>query len=128
MITEEVFKGLSGEESVTCNIGENEIFPENDALVATMDRIRDVCSAGLSLREAHNLRTRLPLQSLTIAGPNNDSLKPYAAIVKDELNVKEVLFANDSTKFASLSLQVNAKTLGPKLGGEVQRGNQSSKS
>jgi isoleucyl-tRNA synthetase len=49
-----------------------------------MDRVRDACSAALALREAHKLRTRLPLRSLTIAGAGSDRLRAYAALIEDE--------------------------------------------
>jgi isoleucyl-tRNA synthetase len=121
MISEEVYRGLTGQESVhLADWPEAHDFPNNNELVASMDKIREVCSAGLSLREANSLRTRLPLQSLTIAGPNNEGLAAYTSIIKEELNVKEVIFAKDTASFASLSLQVQAKLLGPKLGGKVQ--------
>ena len=36
--------------------------------MAEMDRVREVCSAALSLRAAKNVRVRQPLASLTVAG------------------------------------------------------------
>ena len=38
-------------------------WPHDHELVAAMDRIRDVCSAALGLREDRRLRARLPLQT-----------------------------------------------------------------
>lgn len=121
MLTEEIFRGLTGEESVhLCDWPSASQFPDNSSLVETMDRIREVCSAGLSLREAQGLRTRLPLKSLTVAGKNNDKLADYSSIIREELNVKQVIYASDTKSFADYSLQIQAKTLGPKLGGKVQ--------
>ena len=129
MISEEVYKGLTGEESVhLADWPDANDFPANKALVTSMDTIRDVCSAGLSLREANGLRTRLPLQSITVAGTKNEGLSSYTAIIREELNVKEVIFADQTSSFASVTLQVNAKTLGPKLGGKVQEVIKASKS
>ena len=42
-------------------------WPSDDALAATMDLTRNVCSAALSLRKTRQLRVRLPLASLTVA-------------------------------------------------------------
>lgn len=121
MISEEVYRGLTGEKSVhLTDWPRAEDLPSDTALVAAMDRIREVCSSGLALREARNLRTRLPLQSVTIAGQNIAELKGYAALVRDELNVKEVRFAEKVDEFALFMLQVNAKAAGPRLGGKVQ--------
>lgn len=129
MITEEIYRGLTSEESVhLADWPEADAFPKNEELVSSMDKIREVCSAGLSLREANSLRTRLPLRSITVAGSSNEALKAYTSIIKEELNVKEVIFAEETASFAKLALQVNAKLLGPKLGGKVQEVIKASKS
>ena len=68
-LCEEVYTNLSGDESVhLTDWPDRESLPADDALVRAMDRVRDVCSAALSLRETRGLRTRLPLSRLTIAG------------------------------------------------------------
>ena len=46
-------------------------------LVGAMDRIREVCSVALGLREDHRLRARLPLRNLTVAGRHLDGLEPW---------------------------------------------------
>ena len=117
MITEEIYRGLTGEESIhLSNWPDASELPDDHKLVASMDKIRDVCSAGLSLRELNNLRTRLPLASVTIAGKDIDLLKDYAFLIKDELNVKSVNYSEDFADFANFALQIDAKLLGPKLG------------
>src|SRR5690606_29786627 len=42
-----------------------EAFPADPDLVRDMDRVREVCSVGLSLRVERGLRVRLPLAALT---------------------------------------------------------------
>jgi isoleucyl-tRNA synthetase len=96
-------------------------LPADDDLVGRMDRVRDVCSAALSLREARGLRVRLPLQRLTVAGRHAAELQPYAELIATELNVKAVTFAEDLSSFGSFRLQPNGRVLGPKLGGDVQK-------
>jgi isoleucyl-tRNA synthetase len=90
-----------------------------------MDAIREAASVALSLRKAAGLRVRLPLAELTIAS-NSDQLANYVDLIADELNVKKVSVvpANDSVaaRFGlTKSLTVNARTLGPRMGGDVQR-------
>ena len=70
----------------------------------------------------------MPLQAVTIAGRNIEELRPYAALVRDELNVKEVRFAEQVDDFAIFILQVNAKAAGPRLGGKMQEVIKASKS
>jgi isoleucyl-tRNA synthetase len=121
LITEEVYQGLTGARSVhLTNWPDAKAFPAHPELVFEMDMIRDVCSKGLGIREAHNLRTRLPLASVTIAGSHAAKLKPYANLIRDELNVKEVLFSDKVETFAHFQLALNARELGPRLGGQMK--------
>jgi isoleucyl-tRNA synthetase len=85
-----------------------------------MDRLREVASAALSLREERNLRVRLPLASVTLAGAGAASIEPLADLLADEVNVKTVLFSDDVETFGAFRLKPNGRLLGPKLGGDVQ--------
>jgi isoleucyl-tRNA synthetase len=121
MLTEEIYRTLTGEESVhLTSFPKAADFPNETELASTMDSVRAVCSAGLSLREAHNLRTRLPLSKITVAGNGLDKIAPYDALIKDELNVKAVEFATDFSAFASYQLALNARAIGPRLGEKMK--------
>ncbi len=121
LITEEVYQGLTGARSVhLTDWPDAETFPKYEELSFEMDMIRDVCSKGLGIREQHNLRTRLPLSSVTIAGTHAKRLSPYAAFIRDELNVKQVLFSENVEEFAHFQLALNARELGPRLGGQMK--------
>ncbi|GAB4149212.1 MAG: isoleucine--tRNA ligase [Planctomycetota bacterium] len=120
LLCEKVFLGLGGGESVhLSDWPDASALPADPELVLAMDRIRDACSVGLSLREAHRLRTRLPLSRVTLAGLGE--LRDHADLLKDELNVKDVEFADDVERFAEFQLRVQARTLGPKLGPDMKR-------
>ena len=88
--------------------------------MADIDRIREVCSAALGLREDHRLRARLPLQRLTVAGHDVDRLAPLTGLVRDEVNVKEVVLTQDLAAVGTFQLRPNARVLGPRLGRSVQ--------
>jgi isoleucyl-tRNA synthetase len=88
----------------------------NPTLVAEMDRVRDVCSAALSLRSAQNVRVRQPLRSLTVAGQEVGGLSQYKDLIEDEVNVKEVRFTDEIETYATFRLQVDSRALGPRLG------------
>ncbi len=91
LTTEEVWRGLTGERSVhLTDWPDADALPADDALVAAMDEVRDVASAGLALRKAHGLRTRLPLASLTLVVDDASALAGFEPILADELNVKDV--------------------------------------
>jgi isoleucyl-tRNA synthetase len=95
-------------------------LPADDDLVAAMDEVRDVCSATLSVRKAHGRRVRQPLATLTIAVPDAARLAPFADIIADEVNVRDVQLTDDIAAVAGQVLQVVPATIGPRLGKHTQ--------
>ncbi|MEZ5341230.1 MAG: DUF5915 domain-containing protein [Acidimicrobiales bacterium] len=95
-------------------------LPADPTLVAAMDQLRLVASAALSLREERNLRVRLPLASITVAGKGTDSIAPFADLLADEVNVKEVKFTDEVEAYGTFRLKPNGRALGPRIGKDVQ--------
>ncbi|MET0663032.1 MAG: isoleucine--tRNA ligase [Ilumatobacteraceae bacterium] len=95
-------------------------LPAFDELVDTMDLVRDVCSATLSVRKAHQRRVRLPLQSVTVAAPDAERLRDFLDVIADEVNVRGVELTTDLAAVADERLQLVPATLGPRLGKDVQ--------
>jgi isoleucyl-tRNA synthetase len=95
-------------------------LPADDELVTAMDEVRDVCSAILSVRKAHGRRVRQPLASVTVAVPDAQRLAPFADIVADEVNVRDVQLTDDVAAVAGQVLQVVPATIGPRLGRHTQ--------
>ena len=96
------------------------LLPADPDLVAAMDQVREVASAGSSLRKAKKLRVRLPLPKLTVAVDNPQRLAPFKDLIADELNVKAVELTDDIDTYGRFELTVNAKVAGPRLGKDVQ--------
>jgi isoleucyl-tRNA synthetase len=125
LVGEEIWQGLTGGRSVHLqDWPDAALFPEDAALVTAMDRVREVASAGLSLRKAKSLRVRLPLAKLTVVS-SRLALAEADAILREELNVKAVEFEEfdegSLERFGiSRKLTVNARALGPRLGKQVQ--------
>ena len=121
LVSEEIYRGLTGESSVhLCDWPDPAELPGDPRLVAAMDRVRDVCSTGLRVREDEGIRVRQPLPSLTAAGRGVDALAPFSHLIADEVNVKEVLFSDDLTAYGQFVLRPNGQELGPRLGKEAQ--------
>jgi isoleucyl-tRNA synthetase len=121
LISEKIHQGLTGQASVHLTDWPTELDGCADAkLVAEMDRVRDVCSAALSLRAAENIRVRQPLAELVIAGSQIAGLEPYLDLIADEVNVKHVRLSDEIDAYATFRLQVNARAIGPRLGGETK--------
>lgn len=121
LVTEEIYSGLSEGGSVhLTDWPDVEQLPSDPQLVEAMDRLRDVASTGLRLREDEGLRVRLPLASVTVAGYGASSLAPFTDLLADELNVKKVKLTDAIGDLATFALQPDGKVLGPKLGKDVQ--------
>lgn len=127
LVAEEVWRGLTGRESVhLTDWPEPDEFTADEALVAAMDRVRAIASSGLALRKAQGLRVRLPLQTLTVVTPDAAALADFSDIVRDELNVKTVTLVEfDDSLVAEYGiarrLAVNARAAGPRIGKQVQQ-------
>ncbi len=121
LATEVIWRGITGGRSVhLTDWPEADVLPKDPALVAAMDRVREVCSAASSLRKAKKLRVRLPLPKLTVAVDNPKELEPFADLIADELNVKAVELTDDIETYGRFELTVNARAAGPRLGKAVQ--------
>src|SRR5699024_6608064 len=98
-----------------------EDYPADAALVDAMDTTRAVASAASSVRKSNKLRNRLPLPALTVAVADSAQLDPFKDILRDEVNVKEVLLTDDVDSVGTFEVVCNAKVAGPRLGKDVQR-------
>ncbi|HET8866740.1 MAG TPA: class I tRNA ligase family protein, partial [Agrococcus sp.] len=129
LVTEEVWKGLTGGRSVhltdwpDVDAGDDAL-PADPELVAQMDAVRAIASVGNALRKQARKRVRLPLPTLTVVGAVDVS--DFTGVLRDELNVREVVLepaGDDALERYGISrrLQVNARAAGPRLGKDVQR-------
>lgn len=122
LITETIWRGLTGQRSVhLTDWPDAAALPADPELVADMNRVRQVVSAALSVRKAQNLRVRQPLRQLLVAAPDAPRLAPFVALIRDEVNVKEVTLTEDVASYARFELAVNARACGPRLGGDTQK-------
>jgi len=122
LISEQVYKGLTGNRSVhltTWPIASE--IPVDEDLLVVMDQVRDVCSTTLSLRKSHSRRVRLPLASVTVASPLALGLEKFSSIITEEVNVREVKLTADVAGVARHELQVVPAALGPRLGPDTQK-------
>jgi isoleucyl-tRNA synthetase len=131
--TEEIWRGLTGARSVhLTDWPDASDLPEDDDLVAAMDRAREICSVASGLRKAAGLRNRLPLADLTVVTTDAAALEPFGAVVAEEVNVRTVTLvdlgsAREADFGISTKLTVNARVAGPRLGKDVQRAIKASK-
>ena len=83
--------------------------------------VQRMVSLGRAARQQRNLRVRQPLAEVILI-PRNvaelNHLRDYRETIADELNVKTVTVARSDTR-ARYELRPNLKTLGPRLGSEL---------
>ncbi len=121
LLTEHIYAGLVGEGSVhLTDWPAASDFPVDTDLVEGMQQLRTACSTLLGLRKAHGLRVRLPLARAVVATPSADLLAPHADILRDELNVKDVVVTADAAAYARQELRLNPAAFGRRLGGDTQ--------
>lgn len=117
-LAESIFQWLTGKESVHL---EYITLPNRHLVDANLNRDMEIAehivSLGLALRSRKNIRVRQPLQSVTITRELDEY---YQAIIRDELNVKEVRFENPE-KLAKKICKPDARKIGPKYGKDVQK-------
>jgi len=93
-------------------------------LEGAMDTVRTVVNLGRGLRRRHEVRVRQPLASMTVVTRHPlaaDAVTAHAALLRDELNVRQVIVDDDEGHLVELSAKANFKSLGPRLGSEVKR-------
>lgn len=117
-LAESLYQGLTGQESVhlTTFPERNKSFIMQD-LNHDMDITQKIITLGLAWRANHKIRVRQPLQSITIG----EKLEPYYLdIIKEELNVKEVIILDDASHIAKKVCRPNGRLIGPKFGKDVK--------
>ena len=95
----------------------------NETLSQEMDLVADVVSRVLSIRETRQIRVRQPLPRL-IAVANDEqtrlSLRRFENHILDELNIKNLDFADNLDPYVDYALKPNHKSMGPKFGKQMK--------
>ena len=116
-MTEEIFRNLTGEESVHLAY-----YPKTDVSLIDsrveqrMDLIRDLVTLGRGARETVKIKVRQPIQQVVIDGKYESLISDLVDLIEEELNVKNVVFTKDLGEYMNFSLKPNFKVLGPVLG------------
>lgn len=82
----------------------------NKDLEAQMAKVKSLAAAVLAERAKTKIKVRQPLASLKIKGEKGEISKDLLAIVKEEVNVKEIIFSDGEAEFVSgqdFSLDIN---------------------
>lgn len=120
-ISEEMYRNLTGEDSVhltdypVCN---QDLIDE--IIEAKMDLVRNLISIGRFVREENKIKVRQPLSEALISGEYKELISDLIPLIKEELNVKEVLFVSDLSAYMNFTVKPNFKVVGKILGSKIK--------
>ncbi len=120
-VSDEIYTKLTNEESV--HLADFPTYNENlinEKIEEKMDLVRDLCSLGRDARESVNIKVRQPIKEVILDKNVENIIKDIDGIIKEELNVKEILYKEDMTEYLTYSLKPNFKILGKELGPKIK--------
>jgi isoleucyl-tRNA synthetase len=94
---------------------DSSLFPKEVQLVADIDKVQEICTAALNIRNTQNIRIRQPLSTLTIVGKNYNKLEQYSKLIEEELNVKKVVISENIDQHIARKLKINFPAVGKRL-------------
>jgi len=104
-------------------------FPEcnealiDEALEARMKMAQDITSMTLALRKKVNIKVRQPLQCImipTVSEEQKAHIEAVKSLIMNEVNVKEVNFAESSTGLLVKRVKCNFRVMGKKFGKQMK--------
>jgi len=121
--TEEIYLNLKAEDKVeSIHLSD---FPLYDPmqrdleLERKMELTRQAITMGRSLRSTHSIKIRQPLRKLFLVNRDateREILGSMGKIIREELNVKEIVIQADESGLVSYQAKANFKVLGSQLG------------
>ena len=120
-LSDEIYTNLTNEYSVhTSDFPKYDESLIDESLEEKMDLVRNLISIGRNIREENKLRVRQPLQEILIDGKNESILSDLTQLIKEELNVKDVVFVTDTSKYMNYVLKPNFKVVGKVFGSNLK--------
>ncbi len=120
-ISEEIYQNLTGKTSVHL-----EDFPKVDEellskdLEQRMELVRDICSLGRNAREDAAIKVRQPLNFMILPLVDEAVIEDFESIIKEELNIKEIVYKDDMTEYMDYIVKPNFKVVGKVFGSKMK--------
>ena len=99
------------------------VYPAYDAALVDegleegMQQIRDLVEVGRALRSKIGIKVRYPLSKavLICSKETEDAIDNIIELLREEINVKEIEYHRDSSKYMDKTVKPNFSVLGPRL-------------
>ena len=120
-ISEEIYQNLTGNTSVHL-----EYFPKVDETLLSkdleqrMELVRDICSLGRNAREDAAIKVRQPLNFMILPLVDEVVIEDFESIIKEELNIKEIVYKDDMTEYMDYIVKPNFKVVGKVFGPKMK--------
>ena len=121
-ISEEIYQKLTGEESVHLTD-----YPKatkkyiNEKLEEKMDLVIELISSARNIREDSKIKVRQPISEVIFESKYEKLLKDFEDLFKEELNVKNVIWEDDMSKYVTMEYKPNFKEVGKLLGSNMSK-------
>ena len=116
-ISEEIYQNLTEKESV--HLSDFPKYEENlinNEIEVKMDLVRDLISLGRNVRETVMIKVRQPISEIILDGKNKNIIGDLTQLIKEELNVKDIVFEHDLSKYMNFIIRPNFKKAGSIFG------------
>ena len=121
-LAEELYQNLT-EEKISVHLSD---FPKCDEskinleIEKQMDLVRSLISLGRNVREEEKIKVRQPISEIILDGKNEEILKELTDLIKEEPNVKSIVFEQDLSKYMNFVIRPNFKEAGKILGSKMK--------
>ena len=120
-ISEEIYTKLTDEESV--NLSDYPVCDEsmiNESLEEKMDLVIELISYARNIREEAKIKVRQPISEVIFEEKYKEKIGEFESLFKEELNVKNVNWTNDLSKYLTVTYKPNFKEVGKVFGSDIK--------
>ena len=105
-------KSFDGKESVHLSAWpeSKKISDSEEKIITDMEEVRKIVTLGLEARSKSNIKVRQPLAKLKVKTEKlkteDENIAKYLELIKDEINIKEVVLDNNITEAVELDVNI----------------------
>lgn len=118
---EEIYTNLTG--NISVHLSDFPICNEeliNLKLEEKMDLVRDLISIGRNVREESKIKVRQPISEILLDKKKEKVIGELTSLIKEELNVKEVIYTDDLSTYMNFMVKPNFKEVGKIFGKNIK--------
>ncbi len=121
-ISDEIYTKLTDEESVHLadypKVNEKLI---NNELENKMDLVIELISLARNIRDEAKIKVRQPISEVIFESKYKDTIKEFEDLIKEELNVKNIVWEDDMSKYLTVQYKPNFKEVGKLFGSNINK-------